>query len=33
METRGMRFACRGADLHAFARSTWYRINLEDLNT
>ena len=33
MDTRGMRYACRGADLHAFARSFWYRINLEDLRT
>ncbi|MGH3664432.1 MAG: hypothetical protein ACRDT8_06885 [Micromonosporaceae bacterium] len=31
LEAQRLRYVCRGADLHAFAGATWYRISLEDL--
>jgi hypothetical protein len=31
MEAQRLRYACRGPDLHAFIRSTWYRTTLDAL--
>jgi hypothetical protein len=32
MEARGLRYTCRGDELHAFIRSTWYRTDLDRLS-
>ncbi|MGC4808074.1 hypothetical protein [Micromonospora sp. DT233] len=33
MEAQRLRYTCRGPDLHAFIRDTWYRLALDDLTT
>ncbi|WP_157751872.1 hypothetical protein [Actinoplanes derwentensis] len=31
IEAQRLRYTCRSADLHAFARGTWYRTNMDEL--
>jgi hypothetical protein len=31
MEAQRLRYTCRGSNLHAFVRGTWYRTSLDDL--